>query len=258
MDLIDWPESGAAVMHGETYHTRHGGPDNAFVYQVDYVLLRLAPSPGGAPFPFGYGRFGPVSYSDRDHGDGKGHAVDWARRHATEQGLPDVATSEIWLLTQPRRFGYVFNPVSFWFFRDPEGCVRAVLVEVNNTFGDRHSYFCALPDYGPIDQGAPISRPKRMHVSPFQDVAGDYGFRFRMAASRVSILIEHKNGDAGMTAALSGNLAPLNRRAALGLLVRRPLGALRVFSLIHWQAVKLAVKGAAFRRRPTPPNEEIS
>lgn len=97
-----------------------------------------------------------------------------------------------------------------------------------------------------------------MHVSPFQDVAGEYGFQFRLDNTRVAISIVHSNGADGLTAALSGKLMPLNRRAAFGLAIRRPLGALRVFALIHWQAVKLAVKGAVFRRRPVPPNEEIS
>lgn len=255
---IDWPDSGLAVLAGETRHARSDGPDNSFAYKVDYVLVRLAPRSSAKPFPFGEARFGPLSYSDRDHGDGAGPAVDWARRAAEAQGLPESEMTEIWLLTQPRRFGYVFNPVSFWFFRDAAGRVRAVLAEVNNTYGDRHSYFCALEDFSPVDQGARIFRPKRMHVSPFQRVAGDYAFRFRLKAARVAVVIEHRRGEGGMTACLTGSLKPLGRAAAFALTFRRPLGALRVFALIHWQALKLALKGAGFRRRPLPPREEIT
>lgn len=255
---LDWPESGAAAFDGETWHGRKDGPANAFAYRVDYVLLRLAPGPARTPWPVGRFRFSPLAYSDRDHGDGRGPAVEWARRLAAAQGLPDAAMHEVWLLTQPRRFGYVFNPVSFWFFRDAEGVVRAALAEVNNTFGDRHAYFCAVDGFEAIDDGAEIVRPKRMHVSPFQAVAGDYAFRFRIVRGRISIAIDHRNGEGGMRATLVGKLSPLNAAAAMRLLCRRPLGAARVFLLIHWQAIKLALKGAAFRRRPVPIKEEVT
>ena len=258
MGVTDWPESGVAALPGETRHARHDGPSNAFAYRVDYVLLRMAPDAAAIPAPFGRARFGPLAYSDLDHGRGSGAAVNWARDAAKSHGLPTSAMAEIWLLTQPRRFGYVFNPVSFWFFRDPDGDVRAVLAEVNNTFGDRHSYFCAIDGFEPVDRGAPILRPKRMHVSPFQAVAGDYAFRFRLTGGRIAIAIEHRTDQGGLSASLTGALKPLDRYAALGMILRRPMGALRVFSLIHWQALKLAAKGAAFRRRPAPPQEEVT
>lgn len=254
--IAAWPDAGAARLDGETWHGRHSGPANAFSYRVDYVLLRLAPAPAAR---FGRGRFAPLAYSDRDHGDGQGAAVDWARRVAAEHGLPEAAMAETWLLTQPRRFGYVFNPVSFWFFRDAAGAVRAVLAEVNNTFGDRHSYFCALDGFRPIGRDDEIVRPKRLHVSPFQSVAGVYRFRFDVSGDRIAIAIDHRmEGEGGMKATLAGRVLPLDGKAMRRLLIRRPLGALRVFGLIHWQALKLAVKRAPFRNRPLPPEKEVT
>lgn len=258
MGVTTWPAAGAAALRGETYHARRDGPKNAFRYGVDYLLIRMAPDGPRLPAPLGEGRFGLAAYSDRDHGDGDGPAVDWAMRTAHAQGLPDTAMSEVWLLTQPRRFGYVFNPVSFWFFRDAEGQARAVLAEVNNTAGDRHSYFCAEPGFPAITGETPIVRPKRFHVSPFQEIDGDYAFRFRLLADRISICIEHRRGHGGMVATLAGRLTPLDRKAAYAFVLRRPLGALAVFARIHWQAIKLACKGAPFRRRPLPPTEEIT
>lgn len=258
MTTIDWPADGLAVLHGKTWHARRDGPENAFAYAVDYLLLRLEPACARLPAPFGLGRFGPLAYADRDHGDGKGAAVEWAKRRAARHGLPEEAMAEVWLLTQPRRFGYVFNPVSFWFFRDAAGEARAVLAEVNNTYGDRHAYFCACPGFAPIGAETRIVRPKRFHVSPFQTIAGDYAFRFRLIAGRIAIVIDHRRGDGGMFATLEGAFAPLDRRAVFTLLTRRPLGAFRVFALIHWQAIKLALKGATFRRRPPPPTEETT
>jgi len=250
-----WPDGGAALLDGETWHGRHSGPANAFTYKVDYVLLRLDPAPSAR---LGRGRFAPLAYSDRDHGDGEGPAVDWARRIAIDHGLPATALCETWLLTQPRRFGYVFNPVSFWFFRDAAGAVRAALAEVNNTFGDRHSYFCARDGFEPLGRDAEIVRPKRLHVSPFQSVAGDYRFRFDISGDRIAIAIDHRAEGGGMRATLTGRIAPLDGQARRRMLFRRPLGALRVFGLIHWQALKLAIKRAPFRNRPLPPEKEVT
>ena len=166
--------------------------------------------------------------------------------------------AETWLLSQPRRLGYVFNPVSFWFFRDAEGAVRGVLAEVNNTYGDRHSYFCAHEGFRPIDDRSQIVRPKRFHVSPFQDIAGDYAFRFGFKGERISVEIQHRRDKGGMVATLDGALTPLGRRSATKLFFRRPFSAFRVIGLIHWQALRLAIKGARFRPRPTPPIEDVT
>ncbi len=260
LTLAAWPAAGAAILSGATFHARRGDARNAFTYGVDYLLLRMAPGP--APVQgrlFGWLRkLRLMAYDDRDHGVGDGQAARWAAAEACALGLPDAALAEIWLLTQPRRFGYVFNPVSFWFFRDAAGGVRAVLAEVNNTYGDRHSYFCARPDFGAIADADRIIRPKRLHVSPFQDIVGDYSFRFDIGAGRIAIAIEHQREGGGMIATLAGDLAPLSGGALAKLLFRRPFGALRVSALIRWQALKLALKGVPFRRRPPPPTEKVT
>lgn len=258
MGVIDWPESGVARLKGRTRHARLDGPAHEFAYDVDYVLLRLAPDHEPLPAPFGWGRFSPASYWDADHGDGETPAVDWAKQIAADCGLAERHMREVWLLTQPRRFGYVFNPVSFWLFRDADGGLRAVLAEVNNTYGDRHSYFCAAEDFAPITRGTRISRPKAMHVSPFQDVAGSYEFRFDVGARRLAITVKHTNGAGGMTASLGGAITPLTRAAAARAALRPPVGAFRIIGLIHLQALKLYLKGAAFRERPLPPTKKVT
>lgn len=255
----DWPTAGAAILTGETYHGRRGGPANAFRYGVDYLLWRLRPAASAKAWPLRRGRFGLLGLSDRDHGRGEGRMLDWALAHARAQGLPEDAMAEVWLLTQPRTLGYVFNPVSFWFFRDAEHRTRAVLAEVNNTFGDRHSYLCAHADWRPLADGDTLQAAKVFHVSPFQQVAGDYRFRFRLRdPSRLSIVIDHRRAGHGVVATLKGRLAPVTARGLLAMMARHPLGALRVSLLIYWQALKLKWKGASYRTRPTPPIEEVS
>lgn len=253
-----WPASGAAVLKGETWHGRRGGPQNAFRYGVDYVLWRVSPEAHPPARLLRRRRLGLFGLSDRDHGRGHADAAAWARDRAEAMGLPAECAAEIWLLTQPRTLGFVFNPVSFWFFRDAQQNVRAVLAEVNNTFGDRHSYLCALPDWRPLAAADTIRAAKVFHVSPFQEVAGEYRFRFGLHGDRLSILIDHRRDGHGVAATLAGTLHPMSDRALLAMFLRHPLGALRVYGLIHWQALKLKLKGAPYRTRPSPPAEEVT
>jgi hypothetical protein len=154
--------------------------------------------------------------------------------------------------------GHVFNPVSFWLCRDALGGLRVVIAEVSNTFGDRHSYLCHRDDRGAIAPDDVLRAQKIFHVSPFQPVAGGYTFRFDIRADKVGIWIDHSNGEAGVYTTLTGRLAPLTNAGILRSLLRRPFGSRRVLALIHWQAIKLAIKGARFRRRPMPPVDEVS
>ena len=76
------------------------------------------------------------------------------------------------LLAQPRFLGHVFNPVSFWLAHDEEENLVAVIAEVSNTFGDRHSYLCRKSDNSPIGASDRLQATKIFYVSPFQPVEG--------------------------------------------------------------------------------------
>ncbi|MGB3277691.1 MAG: DUF1365 domain-containing protein, partial [Pseudorhodobacter sp.] len=194
-----WPQHIAAT----TSHSRRGGPEHGFRYGVDYVLIDPEASP--CPRLFSRNRINLTSLHDRDHGGVPGHGagVGWARAIFLQRGISDA---DILLLAQPRVFNYVFNPVSFWLaMRDERLC--AAIAEVNNTYG--HSYFCANPDLSPIGPNDQITVAKLMHVSPFQDVAGDYAFRFDIRSDRIAIRIDFRNGDKGLVATLTGLRRPL-------------------------------------------------
>ena len=246
-----WPDHIA----GSTTHARRGGIDNVFTYGVDYVLN--APDSAAGPALFSRNRFNLTSVRDRDHGGpvGEGRGAAWAREVFAGAGLGQ--DYELRLLTQPTFAGYIFNPVSFWLALDGAD-VLAVIAEVNNPWGDRHSYLCHLPDFAPITPDARMHATKLMHVSPFQDVAGNYQFNFDIRPDRIAIRIGYKNGPDGVIATLTGGRQPLSKLSILRALLRRPTGALRTITLIHWQALKLKLKGASYRTRPTPPEQEVS
>lgn len=239
----------------ETYHGRRGATKNAFRYSVDYVLLDAEETPD-TPGLFGRNASGLMSLHDSDHGGppkgGRGAA--WVRDVLRAHDIPDP--KRIALLAQPRVLGHVFNPVSFWLCYDED--LTTVIAEVTNTFGDRHSYLCRHSDGRVISKVDTLSAQKLMHVSPFQPLEGGYVFRFDIQEGSIGIWIDYSRGNGGLIATLTGERKPISNASILKSLIRRPFGSRRVLTLIHWQALKLWLKGVRYRPHPAPPADEVS
>lgn len=243
-------------IQGKTCHVRRGALQNAFTYGVDYLLCDLET----AEFPWllSRNRFNLWSLCDRKHGGPRenGKGAKWFREVLAARGFP-LENAELLLLAQPGFLWFHFNPVSFWIaLREDKPC--AFVAEVNNTFGHRHCYFCAHEDFRPIDKADTISAEKLMHVSPFQKVAGRYLFNFDVTDEAISIRIAFENGEEGVLATLTGKRRPATSASLLWAALRRPLGALRVLTLIHWQAIILYFKRAPFLKKQPRPASLIS
>lgn len=247
------------LVNGTTWHRRIGSIANSFRYRVDYVLLD-PDRRDGLPFLFSRNSGNLMALHDKDHGGqrGAGRGVQWLREALAAAGAADALDWRFLLLAQPRLLGTRFTPVSFWFALDGADRLRAAVAEVNNTYGDRHSYLCAHDGFVPIGPTDVLEARKIFHVSPFQPVEGQYSFSFGLTDDAVSVRIQFRSADGGLDAGLSGSLRPLTSTSVLGVLVKRPLGAFRVLALIHWQALRLWWRGATFRERPLPPPKEIS
>jgi DUF1365 family protein len=243
-------------IRAQTFHGRRGAVQNAFRYGVDYLLLD--PNTTDGPRLFSRNRRNLTSLWDQDHGGAPkaGRGIDWVHTVLARNALPGA--DQVLLLAQPRVFGHVFNPVSFWLCHDATGALRVVIAEVSNTFGDRHSYLCHRDDLAPITREDHIIAQKIFHVSPFQPVEGSYSFRFDITPLRIGIFIDYSQGEGGLLATLVGPRMPLTNRAILGACLRRPFGSRRVLALIHWQALRLWLKRAGFFARPEPPEQEVS
>ncbi len=237
-------------IQGKTRHARRGSVKNAFEYGVDYILSDLTDAP---PLLISRNRFNLWSLWDKNHGGlrGAGRGVSWFRDTLIERGFA-LEGSDLLLLTQPSFLGHTFNPVSFWIaLRAGKPC--AFIAEVNSTFGQRHCYFCANEGFRPIEKSDVLQAEKVMHVSPFQEIAGQYRFNFDMTQTAFNIRISYENEGQGVLATLSGLRRPATSRSLLWAALRRPLGALRVVALIHWQAMILYVKRAPFlKKQPAP------
>jgi uncharacterized protein len=164
------------------------------------------------------------------------------------------------LHTFPKVLGYVFNPVSFWYFHNQSGQCRVVLCEVNNTFGERHFYLLTAPQsQAPLNKGMLLRAKKEFHVSPFFPVSGRYEFRFVTSENHSLARINYFEGQVQqLSTSVSGEL--VNPSALLWgrTLVKYGWFTLAVVAKIHWQAVKLLLKGAKFHSKPAPPHQTIT
>lgn len=253
--------NGVDYIAGQTFHGRKGAVENQFRYRVDFVLLDAEDRPADPlrkPWLFSRNRANLTAVFDTDHGGApkQGTGAVWLREVLRQNGFDAPARVEI--LAQPRVLGHVFNPVSFWLCWDDQAQLRVVVAEVSNTFGDRHSYLCHRDDRGPITRSDTLVAQKIFHVSPFQPVEGGYHFRFDIRADKIGIWIDYSAGAGGLMATLTGPRRALRNRDILRACLRRPFGSRRVLALIYWQALKLRIKGAVYRPRPTPPVDEVS
>ena len=240
----------------QTTHARRGTIRHAFRYHVDYMIL--CPETALPRALFSIDRLNLTSFHSRDHGGprGQGRGAAWVREVLLAAGL-DAAGLTIALITQPRLFGLWFTPVSFWLALRGENLL-AVIAEVNNTFGQRHSYLCHLPDFSPITAQDEMVSQKMFYVSPFQRIAGSYRFHFDLRPDRFGVRIAQIDGAEGLIATMTGPITPLRTRDLLASLIRRPGGAARVVALIFWNALRLRLKGARYQSPPPPPVQEIS
>jgi DUF1365 family protein len=165
---------------------------------------------------------------------------------------------KILLLAQPRIFGHVFNPVSFWLCYSKNENLLAVISEVTNTYGDRHWYISYNDDKSEISSQNRLLAKKIFHVSPFQPIEGQYEFRFDIREDKIAIWIDLNYVNGGIKTNLIGTRSKLTNLGIIRSVMSRPLGSRRVLGLIHWQALKLWFKGARYRTRPEPPEVDVS
>ena len=240
-------------------HARLRPKQNRFSYAVYYLCFALEDMPKLACRLLSLGRFNLFGFDARDHGGkGKMPLDTWVRGVLEDHGMTQ-ADGKIVLLTLPRVLGYVFNPVSFFFCLDKEGELRAVISEVSNTFGDRHCYLSFVDGGRVMTQDDILQSAKVMHVSPFVEVAGEYHFRFAYRDDKIGVWIDHHDAEGVLiTTSLVGKRKELTNFNLLRAFFRYPLITVQVVFLIHYQALKLWLKGVRYQTRPPPPTTEIS
>jgi DUF1365 family protein len=252
------PGRHSALYVGRVAHQRLRPRRHRLCYRVFYLLLDLdeLEALASASWLFRRGRFGLVSFHARDHGDGSDLPLRLQAETLLRSAGVDVDGGPIRLLTLPRILGFAFNPISVYLCHRRDDALAAVLYEVTNTFGDRHTYLVKVDSsQAPIRQGA----DKAMHVSPFLDMALRYTFHLSPPADTLALAVAaHDDVGPVLAASLTATRRPLTDRSLARVLLAFPLMTVKVVAAIHWEALRLWLKRIAIRARPEPPAKAVT
>lgn len=242
-----------AIYTGKLRHRRFQPVLHEFTYPVFMVLLDIDRIPSLMKISplAGYNRFRAASFFDRDHfGDPSVSLRERLREDAAAEGLV-LPEGPIYLLTHLRYFGYVFNPVSFFYCCDSQGRVATILAEVNSTFGESRNYWLSEANQSGAANSFQYQTPKALHVSPFMKMELDYIFTFTAPEEH---LVAHMQtldgGNCFFDATLDLSREPWTAPALHRALVSYPLMTAKVIAAIHWQALRLYLKKVPVFSKP--------
>ncbi len=239
----------SAIFVGSVRHRRFEPVAHEFEYRVAQVWLDLDELDVAfeGRWLWSAGRRNVVSFRNRDHLDGSDALLAPRVRDLVEQRTGLRPAGPIRLLTYPRYFGYVFNPVSFFYCFDAPGRrVEAVVAEVNNTpWGERHLYVLGAAS----DEGAGATHrwrfAKEFHVSPFHGMDSQYDWRFADPAARLVVHMEcARSGRVFFDSTMTLERREITGASLAASLARHPFMTAKVVAAIHWQALRLVLKRA--------------
>jgi len=237
----------AALYVGDVMHARLKPMGHRFSYRVMSLLIdldRLADANRQSPL-FGVNRAALYSFHEADHGRRDGSSLRaYAQRCAAERGI-DLMGGRVLLLCYPRLLGYTFNPLSVYFCYRADGELALLIYEVRNTFGDIHPYALPVLSGEISDAGVRQQQDKLFYVSPFIEMAMRYHFHVLPPEERVKLRIMETDREGPLLAAtFNGHRRALNTKELRRALFAFPLVTLKIMAAIHWEALRLWLKGA--------------
>lgn len=217
---------------------------------------------------FSSNRFNAVSLFDRDHGS-NGRApttangpappvrlADHARATFAAAGIPEAGAT-VMLSCYPRVMGYGFNPIAVYYGYDTAQRLAGVIYEVNNTFGERHSYVVSVD--GAAVRVHAHGCEKRLYVSPFTEMAGRYSFRLTEPGDEMLLAVMLRDADGPVLKThVRATARPLDDAGLARLLVGMPLLTLKIIGGIHYEALRLWLKGVPLTSKPAGPRYAAS
>ena len=253
------PHQAACLYHGEVMHARLKPMGHRFSYRVANLLIdltQLHTANRMSPL-FGINRAAPFSFHEKDHGlrDGSSLLV-FAKAKASKAEI-DIDGGRVLLLCYPRMLGYAFNPLSIYYCYNRDNRLVLTIYEVRNTFGEMHHYVCAVTD----ETGDFIHQEadKLFYVSPFIDMAMHYRFRISPPEERVKVhILESDTSGPLLVATFFGNRRPLSTLNLLRTALAFPFATAKIILAIHYEALRLWLKGAKIISRPAANGEDMA
>jgi hypothetical protein len=203
---------------------------------------------------FSLRRFNLIGFDPRKHGDGSETPLKaQVEARLAEAGI--ACGGPVRLLAMPRILGAGFNPLTVYFCHRADGALSAILYEVNNTFGERHSYLIPAEDAPIVTQAC----EKGFYVSPFMDMALSYAFRVRPPVEQVQVLVDVDDAEGRVLATgFAGERLDLTDRSLARAWLTHPWMTLGVLAAIHWEALFIWLKGEKIRTRPAKPEWPVT
>ena len=236
------------IYNGKVIHRRFKPKEHYFKYSVFSLLIDIDELEiiESTIKIFSYNKFNIISFFDKDHGPRDGTSVkEWVIKNLKDIGIENHKI-QIKLLCYPRIFGYVFNPLSVFFIYDESSRLIAILYEVKNTFGEQHTYIFKTEDEKVIINDC----TKKFHVSPFIEMECHYYFRVLKPSDKISVIIDQKDKDGKLLyASQDGKAAELNEKNLLTSYISHPLMTFKIIAAIHYEALKLWLKGIKIIKR---------
>jgi uncharacterized protein len=253
---VERKDDAAALYVGAVMHARLKPVGHRFSYRVMSLLIdldRLDEADRQSAL-FGVNRPALYSFHEKDHGERDGSSLRaYAARCAAAHGI-DLTGGRVRLLCYPRLLGYAFNPLSVYFCYRADGMLALIIYEVRNTFGEIHAYALPLRPADVSSAGIRQAQDKLFYVSPFIAMTMRYYFRISPPHDTVKLRILEADREGPLLAAtFSGRRRALTSAALLGVFFSLPLVTFKVMAAIHWEALRLWVKGAPLVRRPPVP-----
>jgi len=236
------------IYNGNVIHRRFKPKAHYFKYKVFSLLIDLDELDiiKKKVKIFSYNKFNILSFFDKDHGPRNGSSIkDWVIKNLKDIGINDDKI-QIKLLCYPRIFGYVFNPLSVFFIYNQSSELISILYEVKNTFGEQHTYIFKTNNSNIITNKC----SKKFYVSPFIEMDCEYNFRVLKPSSTISVIIDQsdKNGKL-LYASQDGIAQELNTKNIFFSFISHPLMTFKIIAAIHYEALKLWIKGIKLVRK---------
>mgnify|MGYP001407332595 CR=1 FL=1 len=233
----------SSIYVGKVIHKRFKPKEHFFKYKVFSLFLDLSEIKKIKEkiFFFSHNKFNLISFFDKDHGERNGSSlIDWVKKNLRSLNI-DTRDVKIKLLCYPRIFGYVFNPLSIFFIYNSSSSLIAILYEVKNTFGEQHTYVFKTD---PKKQVVENKCDKKFYVSPFMDLNSTYNFKILNPKEKLSVIIDQRDQTGKLLfASQDGKRLDFSDKNLLFSYLKHPLMTIKIILAIHFEALKLWLKG---------------